>query len=665
MDNNMLVKKVFTIGLLAAGLAACSGANNQINSNASGAGTTNTCGSSQNCVRVEFVDDPVINLNYSCSPVVNVTDETGVAICPANSRVEFYLQSTKSNRRVVFGSFLVAPAGQSLLRVTPLDLLSNREDVTQLNDPAATVAINVTRFLQALREHDRTGEEIEPFIATAPVNRIRITNALKDQLDLLTEDVQASDFASEQFATKLRPFLEASSRQLITPEQAQARLMTTLKAIKTGVYYGTPAITLPPSVGGAPSVIGLSNGDVNELALGIEGKAVADASSDANGLLRSTLALYGLVDREGAHIGQALQWTGRANTPEGVYNLYRQNDFEKLRPVNTLGGFDPITNEVSGQWRWSSVTNPQKIVDFNEGRLVRNFSMVGSQRIYQNLTAETTEPPAGTIGRWIQPSVSVVRPNGSSETLPEIKGTATISQVANVNTFFDRLVWRTKDTVESGQFVFPLHVTLRFRYGSVQSGCPQGGCTDLPNLSVTILENGNIISDFSPVENPLGANGNCASVDPMTLRDTTGVQEFRVGMVRAAYTGTDPSDAFIGPTMLFSGNVFGAHDGLQISTLAAAPRVKINVAGAISESTAATINMTDSSTEANTFGGQDPARWSNLYNAYLALRDRTGLSPAQQQQLEEATKRQQGTVTATVTPCYNTLNRTKPAPVSN
>lgn len=664
MDNNTLVKRVFTVSLLAAGLAACSGASNTINSSAGGTdpSTRTTCNNELNCIQIEFVDDPVINLNYSCGSVVNVTDERGVAVCPSNSRVEFYLQSTKSLRRVVLGNVLVQPAGQSILRITPLDLVTNRADVTQLSSPNAVTAINIARFLQALRERDAAGVELEPFIATAPVNRIRVTDQLKDQLDVLTEDVLAITFGSDQFATKLLPFLEATNRTLISPEQAQARLLTTLKVIKTGVYFGTPAITLPSQLGGTPALDGLTgNTQINDLRLGIEGEAAPDNQSSNSGLLRSTMALYGLVDRDGAHVGQAMQWTGRASTSEGIYNLYRQNSFDKLRPANTLGGFDPITDQVNGQWQWRSVSTPEKIVDFNEGRLLRNYSMVGSRKLYENFTTDKNEPAAGIIGRWIQRAVAIPKPDGTVENLPEIKGTATISKVASVNSFFDRTVWRTPDTIQVGQrSIFPLHATLRFRYGTVQEGCPQGGCTDLPDLSVTILESGNIISDFAAGSDPLGAAGNCAAVNPVTLKDAEGVQEYRVGTVRAAYTGTNPDDLFIGPTMLFSGNIFGVHDGLQIASLAATPRVKINVAGTLSNSTVPTINITDSSTAETESDGQDAAKWGHIYNAYLAFYDTTGLTDAQKQIYVDARKKQQGTVTATVTPCYpSALERDK------
>ena len=664
MNHQTRVKKVFTMGLLAAGLAACSGANNTINSSAGGTdpSTRTSCGDSASCVKIEFVDDPVINLNYSCGSVVNVTDETGVAICPANSKAEFYLQSTKSLRRVVFGSILVQPAGQSLLRVTPLDFVAKRDEVTSLTSPDASVAINITRFLQALRERNTAGVELEPFVATAPVNRIRITDQLKDQIDLLTEDVPAGVFISDQFLTALKPFFEATKRTPISAEQASARLLTTLKAIKTGIYFGTPAITLPGSVGGSAALDGLTGSTgIDDLRLGIEGQAAPDSNSSNTGLLRSTMALYSLVDRDGAHIGQGMQWTGRANTSEGVYNLYRQNDFDKLRPDNLVGGFDPITDRVNGQWKWRSV-DPQtqgKLINFNEGRLLRNYSMVGSRKVYQNLTTDVNEPAAGTIGRWIQRSFV----NTAGVTQPEIKGTATINKAANVSTFFDRAVWRTRDTVRAGErFVFPLHVTLKFLYGFGSTDCPKGGCTDLPNLSVTILENGNIISDFSAVatgETLLSKAGNCAAVDPATLKDAEGVQEYRVGTVRAAYTGADSSDTFIGPTLLFSGDVFGVHDGLQIASLAATPRVKMNIAGVISDSTSPTVNITDSSSDKNETGGFDPAKWGHIYNAYLALYDTTGLTAAQKLRYDEAKKRQEGTVTAIVTPCYKDINRIK------
>lgn len=662
MENNMLVKKIFTVGLLAAGLAACSAANNQINSSAGGTDTsTRTSCNTADCVRIEFVDDPVINLNYSCASVFNVTDETGVARCPAGSTLQFYLQSTKTLRRVVLGSVLVQPPDSLrkdvvLLRVTPLDLVAKRDDVTRLNSPEAVAAINLTRFLQALRERNVAGVEVEPFIATAPVNRIRITDELKDQLDVLTEDVQAREFSSEQFLTKLEPFLTVTGRTLITSEQAQVRLLNTLKAIRTGVYFGSPTLSLPSSIG-VDSALDSLAGSLN---LGIEGVAAADTQSERDGLLRSTLAIYTLIDRDGASVGQGMQWTGRPRTSEELYSLYLNNGFDKLRQENTLGGFDPITDKVNGQWQWRSVSTPVKMIDFSEGRLLRNLSMVGGRGSYERITTDKNEPPAGTIGRWIQPSFT--SSDGANQ--PEIKGTATINRTVSVNSFFDRTVWRTKDTVDVGErFVFPLHATLKFRYGNTQNGCPQNGCTDLPDLSVTILENGNIISDFSAVDNPLGAAGNCSPVDSVTLKDAEGVQEYRVGVVRAAYTGVDVNDAFIGPTMLFSGEVFGVHDGLQIGTrvgtLLAAPRVKMNIAGAIAATTLPTINITDSEAVGSELEGADPAIWGNAYNAYASSRVTTGLSSEEINRLGELGKRRQGIVTATVTPCYNAIDRMK------
>ncbi|MEC7121011.1 MAG: hypothetical protein VXW65_14080 [Pseudomonadota bacterium] len=653
MDKTSMIRGL-SLSAMTLALAACSGGSSTINTtnnNQNGAELTSCNGNE--CVAFQFVDEPVINLNYSCGSVVNVTDSQGIGSCPNKSPVTFYLQSPSSNRKISLGTVLVErPGAEALVRYTPLDLLSdtNKAKITNLTQSEATAAINIARLLQSLRQRDpQTNEVLAPYVESAPVNQIFITNDLKAFLDVLPEDIPASSFNAGNFEERVQPWLEAAKINLESADVARTRLNRIIKTIKAGVYYGTPAITVPEVEGSDQLPGGLGTiGGLNDLRLGIEGV------EQGNPNVRSTIALYSLVDREGFHTGQAMFWSGEAKTAEDSYNLFRDNDFEKLRPVNALGGFDPITHQVNGQWIWRSEAVPERQINFNQGRLIRNFSMVGSARLYELYTTEK-EVPNNTLGTWQQPAATT-----ADGVLAAITGTATISKAANVDSFLDPAVWRVKEAVrETEQFVFPLHVTLKFRYYG--GDCPvTTGCTELPDLSVTILENGNIISDFSQDTDGLKMTGNCRAVDPVSLKELdqdgldTGVQEYRVGVVRAAYTSTtSANDAFIGPSMLFSGTQFGVHDGLQIASLAASPRVKMNIAALIEGN--GNVNITDSSTEETQEGGTAPARWANIFNSFLSLKGADELTDEQ----KALARRAFGEVSATVTDCYRSIDRVK------
>lgn len=651
---------VFALSALSLALTACSGGSSTLNENPSlDDGSTFTSCTKADCVKLEFTDEPVVGLNYRCGVVVNVTDQTGVAQCPNKSEVTFFLRAKGGKREIILGKTIVravrSPTADEsvkdvpLVRITPIDLASSSTSKVEDMDSANAIqAVQITRLLQAIRDESR------PYISSAPVNLLVIDHdKIKTHIDELPEDISFADFKAQSqinsLEEKLAPFLVAAGRQLPSEEIAKARLDVTLRAIQAGGYYGTPTITVPQ----------ISNNDVvdnsdatdlleaDKLKLGIEGLGQGGAGTNR----RATMAMYFLKDREGYTVGHGMYWSGVADSTLSAYQLYQKDSFEPMSLVNPLAGFSRFNGKIENfVWR-TNVNDPQKHTEvvFDEGTLLGNVSMVGGERTYQSIFDENTIP-AGTLGRWKQFRVSE---SGEVETSPIYSGEATISKSSNVNTFLDPVVWRTKDTVQRGEtYIFPLHVTFTLRSSN---NCSLGVCPILGEFGATFLENGNIISDL---------DGDCADVDA-NLKDngTTPSQEYRIGVVRAAYTDTEQNNFFIGPSIMLSGAPFQQLkrlsnpdpeavpdnlDGIQIGTLTIAPRVKMNLAGVrnANEGQAGSVNITDSSTADGITDGNDVALWINTYGVYYRMI--VNKNPDQ----EAKSKEIRGAISARPSSCY-------------
>lgn len=628
---------VFALSALSLALTACSGGSSTLNENPSlNDGTTITECKTNDCIELEFTDEPVVGLNYRCGTVVNMTDQTGIARCPNGSEVTFFLRAKGGKREIVLGKTVVRAvrsptasetvADAPIVRLTPIDLAAtSTTKVEDIDSAAAIQAVQITRFLQAIRDQSR------PYIASAPVNILVVEGQnydIKKHIDELPENINFADFkAQSQIAAleeKLAPFLVAADRQLPSEAVAKARLEVTLRAIQAGAYYGTPTITLPVindnDLVDNENIIDLLQAD--KLKLGIEGQGAGGIGSDR----RATMAIYLLKDREGYSIGQGMYWSGVAKDSKTAYELYRNNAFDPMTLVNPQAGFSRFNGKIENfVWRTNiNSADQQTEIQFDEGVLVGNVAMAGGDRSYRNIvpTIKDGEPlPANVLGAWKQFRVS---PSGELEASPIYDGSATISKASSVNTVLEPAIWRTQDTVSVGEtYVFPLHVTFTLR-GSTD--CSLGTCPVIGEFGATILENGNIISDL---------DGDCAATDA-DLKDTSAVpsQEYRIGVIRAAYPDNQKQNFFIGPTIMLSGDAFKSVkrlsdptaapdnlDGVQIGTLTIAPRVKMNIAGVINaqEGRSGSVNITDSTLEADIKGGTKTASWVNVYSSYYQL----------------------------------------------
>ncbi len=204
-----------------------------------------------------------------------------------------------------------------------------------------------------------------------------------------------------------------------------------------------------------------------------------------------------------------------------------------------------------------------------------------------------------------------------------------------MNTFLDPKVIKTAANVGTGKVgIFPLNMVLTFTKNPTKctSNCLLG------TQAITVLANGNIITDMAQ---------DCSPVDPVTLISQTGVQQYRIGTLGAAFQGiTNVTDLFISPIIMLSGAQFGALDGIQLGTISLGIAAKINVVGA----PLGNINISDNTTTSTKTGEQstDPAVYVNFYDVW----NQQKLNSTQAAADTIVTNRSSGTISAKLSSCY-------------
>lgn len=630
----------FALTTLCLALAGCGGGSNNIAENPNGGGNSNPINecsaTTASCVNLVFDDNPIVNLNYECGVYRGVTTITGTARCPVDSTVSFYLKTPDKDRKIVLGSFSVksvrntsASEAQdtSLIRVGAKELAENTtgRPINNLTDPAAQTAINISRLLQSL------GRTSEPYISTAPVNRIFIDETLKASLlTSLTADILAKDFQDGSFEAKVKPWFDAQKRPLISAEEAKNRLLKTILAIKSGVFFANPISSL--------SV--LDQLGIN-LDLGISGTGVVNSDQ------RVSNALFSLTNREGNTIGYGLQWVGTPKTPEELYTLFISKDFAKMRVDGLTGGINPFTNKLSNfklkvsranyegesSSKYINVSDDGRSEQYNDtfgsgdtfsfinGKLVRDLMVIGTADVYKFYTGVAVADQSD-LGTWDQVDSSNVK---------KYAGNASLTKTGTVNTYLDASVWATRDAVQVGKpYIFPLYVNLTFTNSdSYLAECNKQGlsCNKAETLKVVFLDNGDIVANAGIQADAIG----------QCTRTVT--EDIPIGTVRAAYPSTDRRNFYINPSILLSGKAFGVLDGIQIGTSAVAPRVKLNLAGVLlaGAGNQGSINVTSSepildenkNVIVEPINNVDPAEWVNGYNTFIRSRVAAKLAEAE------------------------------------
>ena len=520
-----LTCRLLALPVLISLLMACGeGSNTLVDPKITEAETTTTCQDTKICISGQFVDEVVVGLNYTCNLVEGITDDDGVFTCPNNSVATFFLKSATGKRKIIIGKYRVRTLGSlsadNLIKrnliVTPSDLLTSIDTSTSTSGSAVQLP-NVLRLLQAL---DSDGNS-----SNNAINRIVIDPKDKKAIDELTSDVVITDFSKTtlDFDTLLKPMFDTitgKSISSITPEQALVRYQASLPVIHGGVYEIVP------------NIAGVINNDSSQTFNGMFGRWT-------NSDLHSMVSMFFLVDREGKTIGNALEWQNTFTDTQLNNDLIINRLLFGVAPSyldfssNDMG-FDS-SGKVKSNFILNSATGKVKIT---QGTVLKG-SIAGSERFYRNTYGLTdTEVFDSTkLGLWQRTG---------NDNVTQLNGTFNLQKNRDINMYLDSTIWKTIDNVAVGDKpIFPLHLKMTLRDGdrtSLCGGSTGNGCL-LGEMGITILANGNIITD---------RDNNCGVVDPITLQDTvSAMQEHRLGLVATVLRdNTQKAVPLISPIML-------------------------------------------------------------------------------------------------------------------
>ncbi len=626
------------ISALCAGLAGCGAGSNNLADPVSDTPTSSTCGANSGlCITGQFVDEPVSGLNYECDTVRSVTTAEGYFNCPNNSVVTFYLQAENGKRRITLGTMIVkalvisvydSATGKSklepqLLQVSPLNLVEGGDKFDDLDTVGlpTTKAVNIIRLLQSLAA---SGAALP-----APSGRIHITEEIKAHLESLTEDVGSGTFGSTpQIEAALKPFLEKAAVTLPTANAAKARFINNYRIVHSGLYEATPQVFSIPR---------LNEPDLESGMVGQKGDTVVVGENRIAD--KAVEAILMLIDRDNKSISLGLEWRGTVEsktTDDTVAKSVSDLRF-KTAPVDLQPVSDNLGFSLSGKIKTGinfGVQDVDSLVSQGQIRITKGTSrhgyIVSHPFIYRSLfgLAETAEVPDEFIGTWER----VENDNSVSYT-----GTMNLERKRRFDPLLDPAGWKTLDTVKSGERpVFPLHMRLTLRNNDISAatGCPaQEGCT-VGTVGVTVLPNGNIVSDI---------NNDCGAVDG-GLMDTSGQQEYRLGAVSALFMLNNRY--FISPVMLFT-KIPGWEQYYGTLLGAAGRKARIDISGVLNGNISMlTFEMNPKDVSKLSDG---PAEWLN-YPRTLRLQQTQPVSQDKTADLPKA----QGVVSGTaLQACYN------------
>jgi hypothetical protein len=644
---NLVALSALPIVTLATALSGCGGAatNNLPDPTTSANGAIVTCSASTTttCVTSQFiVDAPVSGISYQCGSVNNVTDPTGTVTCPDNSSATFSIKSTSNKKSITLGSYLIKSnrdigrnATQSLVSITPLDLVTDGKNATSLSDSLATPAVNIAQVLETLRSTS------SPYTAGSPTSRLIIDTTTRDKIDLLATNIVASDFSTDAAATKLAPVIAGLNTKLVSIAETTTRFNQALQAIQAGVYYTNPIfISRLPNFSTAAA------------------QQIATLATSSTTNDQALVGLSSIIDRSGYTIGLGVEWNGNiapagSTTPTAYNLLTSSNGYNRLilnnNMVNTPSFLNPVSNFLNTNFIWQSQafaldsngvwqpgTSPLGTATFSNGRLLGGTYIVGNNTLWQNVSnTSTLNAPSNELSTWTQSNNSVAG---------YYNGTMNLQKSRSVDTFLDPLVFKTAANVGGGNTpIFPLYGVLTFSYTDTNNSAQTLG-----KQGIAILANGNIVTDM---------NQQCLPVDSTTLKDAVGTQQYRIGLVGAAFQGiVNISARYISPIIVLSGQQFGALNGVQLGTLDLSPSVKVNVQsalnGSINMSDNSNVTSTNASTGATTFvssGEQSvkPASYVNYYDVWNANKSTQTAAD------KIAVARSAGTVTMALNSCYH------------
>ncbi len=515
--------------------------------------TITTCDNKEDlCTSGQFVDEPVVGLNYSCNQVKGLTDSDGFFSCPNNSVVTFYLQSEKGKFKIILGSYLLKAVGSSagtrqntLIQVTPSDIVAPKYAADPITGALTPQITNLLRLLQAM-DSDGYNDKVDV------LNRIVITDQDKDKIDTLGLDLNSSTMAdTESYNHQMEKLFAKIGRTLPTVEAATTRYNRSLVSLQSGVYEVSPFI------------FGLSDTANNRFFTGMVGQSASSNEKAFEGL-------FFILDREAKLIGTGMEWRANISLADSSDTLLQKVLFDVVPKTFHFDSQDigfQSTGKVKPNFKLVSDTNNNNVdnvIEITQGVMAKG-NLLGNDYFYRNayslISSDTV--PEGAIGKW--------KRTGDVS----LDGTVNMSKTRNVSPALDAAIWKTKenDLVP----IFPLHLKLTFTDSDTKN-CTNG-CNVGP-MGISILANGNIISDV---------NNNCRAVtnmmedeDPSSTAER--LEEHRLGMISAVFNDKN-FGAAISPIILVDhwakdhptwGRFYGTYMGML--SFAGGPKVQINIA---------------------------------------------------------------------------------------
>lgn len=548
--------------------------------------TTTSCQDKDYCVATQFLDEPVVGLNYECNSIAGVTDDDGVFLCPNNSVVSFFLKSASGNKKIELGKYRVKTLGSAVdgSPILKLNLIATPEDLVAQADGAAIDNKQLTNILRLLQALDSDGHS-----PNRVINRIVLDSKDKFAIDELATSVSLTQFATDDFDQVLKPMfdkLAPKSLASVGAAQAQARFNDSLIAINAGIYEVTPTF------------IKESDNVYN----GMFGRWTGSN-------LYSMVSMFFLVDRDGKTIGTALEWQKELST-ENLNNSLVFNDFVvKTIPQDLFFNtneplFTPKGNVIPANFVLKNALGD--VIKVTRGVLNKNNISSGeaAYRIAYGLT-QVQAVDVSQLGAWQRNSATGISQISAA--------TLSLQKTRTPNMYLDGNFWRTKDNVVTGEKpIFPLHLKLTLKDSNTSTACSSTGCL-VGDIGITILENGNIITD---------RNNDCSVVDSNTLKDSVNMQEQRLGFVASVLvdrTQSTTSESLIAPVMLVGDwakqlpssdlwyKIYGLHLG-AISGMSGGPKVQIDIARA----TSGIVSIKNQQDEQEKLG--EVALWANYIN---------------------------------------------------
>ncbi|RKG32023.1 hypothetical protein D7V21_12865 [Acinetobacter guerrae] len=631
----------FTLTALMAALSGCGGEGGNINVDSSGSSTgvtasTSCSTTSSDCLEFVF-DYPVAGLNFDCSSDTTnhfITQNSSNAVagaCKLGDTVTFSIKGQGTDKQIKLGtvdlktitSLKISDAPISLVDIATAMVGKAPASLDQ-NDETIKVAMALVKIFQAagvVNEKNAIGD-LQP---------ITLDEDYKSNLKNISQSIDVTNFKDGSYAAILKPWVDVSG----VSDQTAFDVVNKMLNMQNAGSFQSDFLPWP-----LPAESGVDQQYIE----GFHGKSLLGNEIIAN--------MYLLSDRTGHTFGYGLQWKGKPDdkTSAGTIisdSLKRMTLISKVAPQkmnaeSQTNWISPITKKLgSTPYVFSMADQTSTPLTINQGRLINGYIITGTEAVYKQATGSKEGDPA-SYGKWTQ--------DFSPE---QFEGTIDISKT-NPITYLDKKILTTQNNTNSGEYyVFPMYATLNFKFSDTT-------IKDV-KLGVVIDENGDIRSDIKPNATANDMSGTCATVNPSTMIDSNGVQQFRIGTTGTAnYAETDKS---ITIRMILTNAKFGLLEG-AILGLNQSLTVRASNDGSVSSQTLTSggvkINLHNLLTDHNTTRGVNitdfsnaEASWINIHAAYQKVYNNIkDVSPAPTQAQQELAKRIYGTLSIELPSCY-------------